>query len=344
VCDYKRAEGWVAVVAWGQEKLEWLRRFLPFSNGIASHDTFTRVFCLLDANGFEACFIRWMRSLCPSLAGEVIPIDGKSVRRSYDGAERMVHLVSAWHTLAGAILGQVKTDSKSNEITAIPELLDALHLEGATVTLDAMGCQHAIVEKIREKKADYIVAVKDNQPTLSQALQEWFAAVDVGKLDRSCWETVDTDKGHGRVEMRRCVVTHDVDWLKELGQDWAGINSLAMVEATREMVNGRNKGQCSIERRYYISSLPAKAASFNQKIRAHWGIENSLHWVLDVAFNEDDCRIRMGDGAQNFAILRRISLNLLKQDRSTKLGIANKRLKAGWSPSYLESLLGLRPL
>jgi predicted transposase YbfD/YdcC len=338
------ADGWVMVVEWGKARLEWLRRFLPFANGIASHDTFTRVFNLLDAECFEACFMHWMRLLCPSLAGEVIPIDGKSVRRSYDGEERMVHLVSAWHTAAGVALGQVKTADKSNEITAIPELLDALHVEGAAITVDAMGCQHAITEKIIEKKCDYIAAVKDNQPTLSEALQEWFAAVDAGKLDRSCWQAEDIDKGHGRLETRRCVVTHDVDWLKEMGQDWAGMKSLVMVESTREMVNGKSKGESSIERRYYISSLSANAAEFNRKIRAHWGIENSLHWVLDVAFEEDDCRIRVGDGAQNFAILRRISLNLLKQDRSTKIGIATKRLKAGWSPSYLETLLGLRPL
>lgn len=338
------AEGWVEVVQWGQMKLDWLRRYLPFSNGIASHDTYTRVFSLLNATCFEACFIRWMRFLCPPLAGQVIPIDGKSLRRSYDGEEKMVHLVSAWHTMAGVILGQVKTADKSNEITAIPELLDALQIDGAIITIDAMGCQHAIIEKIIDKKADYIVAVKDNQPTLSQALQEWFAAADAGTLDRPFWEAVSTDKDHGRLETRRCVVTNDVAWLNELGQNWAGIKSLVMIESTREMINGKRQGECSTELRYYISSLPAKAALFNQQIRAHWGIENSLHWVLDMAFDEDDCRIRVGDGAQNFAILRRIALNLLKQDRSTKVGVATRRKKAGWDTSYLETLLGLRPL
>jgi predicted transposase YbfD/YdcC len=268
------AEGWVAVAEWGRVKLVWLRQFLPYANGIASHDTFTRVFSLLDAGVFEVCFIRWMQHLCPSLAGQVIPIDGKSVRRSHDGEKRMAHLVSAWHTTAGVILGQVKTADKSNEITAIPELLDALLIEGATVTIDAMGCQHAIVEKIVEKKADYIVAVKDNQPTLAQALQEWFAAADAGTLDRPFWQDVDTDKGHGRVETRRCVVTGDVAWLNDMKQDWTGIQSLVMVESTREMVNGKNKGECSTERRYYISSLPAKAALLNQRVRAHWGIES----------------------------------------------------------------------
>lgn len=336
------AEGWVCVAEWGRTKLDWLRQFLPFSNGIASHDTFTRVFNLLDAAVFEACFIKWMQYLCPSVAGQVIPIDGKSVRRSHDGEQRMVHLVSAWHTAAGVILGQVKSAEKSNEITAIPELLDALNIEGATITIDAMGCQHTIIEKIIDKKADYIVSVKDNQPTLAQAMEEWFAAADAGTLDRPFWQEVDTDKGHGRLETRRCVVTNDVAWLGELNQEWRGLQSLVMVESTREMVNGKNKGECSTERRYYISSLPAKPKLLNQSVRAHWGIENSLHWVLDVAFDEDDCRIRVGEGAQNFAILRRIALNLLKQDKSAKVGIATRRLKAAWDTTYLEKLLGIR--
>jgi predicted transposase YbfD/YdcC len=336
------AEGWVTVAEWGRVKLAWLRQFLPFANGIASHDTFTRVFSLLDAEVFEACFITWMQHLCPSLAEQVIPIDGKSVRRSHDGEQRMVHLVSAWHSAAGVILGQVKTADKSNEITAIPELLDALSIEGATITIDAMGCQHAIIEKIVEKKAHYIVAVKDNQPTLAQAIKEWFVAADAGTLDRPFWQDVDTDKGHGRLETRRCVVTNDVAWLREMKQEWRGLQSLVMVESTREMVNGKNKGECSTERRYYISSLPAKPALLGQRVRAHWGIENSLHWVLDVAFDEDDCRIRVGEGTQNFAILRRIALNLLKQDKSTKLGIATKRLKAAWDTAYLEKLFGLQ--
>lgn len=338
------AEGWVSVAEWGKTKLDWLRRFLPFSNGIASHDTFTRVFSLLDAEVFEACFINWMQHLCPSLAGQVIPIDGKSVRRSHNGEQGMVHLVSAWHTAAGVILGQVKTADKSNEITAIPELLDALHIEGATITMDAMGCQHTIVEKIIDKKADYIVAVKDNQPTLAQAIEEWFAAADAGRLDRPFWQEVDTDKSHGRLETRRCVATNDVAWLHDIKQEWHGLQSLVMVESTREMVNGKNQGQCSTERRYYISSLPAKPALLNQRVRAHWGIENSLHWVLDVAFDEDDCRIRVGEGTQNFAILRRIALNLLKQDKSTKVGVATRRLKAAWDTAYLEKLLGLQPV
>ena len=280
------ADGWVSVVDWGRLKLEWLRRFLPFANGIASHDTFSRVFSLLDAQRFEACFIDWMQDLCPTLKGQLIPIDGKSVRGSHDGALGVAHLVSAWHSAAGLVQGQVKTATKSNEITAIPEFLDALDVQGATITIDAMGCQHAIVDKIMEKKVDYIVAVKDNQPTLAQAVESLFNATDT---------------------------------------------------SVRE-------GERSTEWRYYISSLQVNASEFNAKIRAHWGIENSCHWVLDMAFGEDDCRIRTGDGAQNFAILRRIALNLIKQEKSSKTSVNIKRLKAGWSTDYLQTLLGLRPL
>jgi len=308
--------------------------------GIASHDTFSRVFSLLDANQFEACFMGWMQQLCPQLKEQLIPIDGKSVRGSHDGMQAAIHLVSAWHSQAGVVLGQVKTAAKSNEITAIPELLDALDVQGATVTIDAMGCQHAIVEKIVQKKADYIVAVKDNQPSLAQAVASLFdASAD------SLEQNTTTDKGHGRIETRRCVVAPDLSAMPtSLRQSWTGLRRVVMVESTREVINGKNKGQCSTERRYYISSLQASASEFNAKVRAHWGIENSCHWVLDMAFDEDDCRIRKGDGAQNFAVLRRMALNLIKQDKSGKTSFRGKRMKAGWSPDYLQTLLGLRPL
>ena len=338
------ADGWVSVEDWGSLKLEWLRRFLPFAHGIASHDTFSRVFSLLDAQRFEACFIGWMQELCPALKGQHIPIDGKSVRGSHDAALGAIHLVSAWHSAAGLVLGQVKTAAKSNEITAIPELLDALDVRGATITIDAMGCQHAIIDKIMEKKADYIVAVKDNQPTLAQAVESLFEATEAGVREGKLEQDVTIDKGHGRIETRRCVVAHDLSAMSKQGQAWAGLRSVVMVESTREAVNGKNKGQRSTEWRYYISSLQANASEFNAKVRAHWSIENSCHWVLDMAFNEDDCRIRKDNGAQNFAILRRIALNLIKQEKSGKTSVNIKRLKAGWSTDYLQTLLGLRPL
>lgn len=335
------AESWTAVVEWSEMKLDWLRQHLPFAHGIASHDTFGRVFSLLDAKQFEACFLRWIGGLCPSLAGQHIAIDGKCVRGSHDGKQSAIHLVSAWSSTAGLTLGQVRTADKSNEITAIPELLGALDIQGSIITIDAMGCQHDIAARIVERGADYVLGVKDNQPGLAEAIALWFAAADAGKLDRPHWEDIRTEKDHGRIETRRCLVTNDIAWLREQNQHWQGLQSLIMVESTREIIGRNGTGHASVERRYYISSLPAKAALLGNTVRAHWAIENSMHWVLDVAFREDDCRIRIGEAAQNFAILRRIALNLLKSDKSTKLGVANKRLKAAWNVDYLGKLLGL---
>lgn len=335
------AQGWTSVAEWGVLKLDWLRHYLPFTKGVASHDTFGRVFRLLSAHQFEACFLRWMRDICPNLEGQHLAIDGKCVRSSHDGKKGPIHLVSAWITQVGMALGQIKTAEKSNEITAIPELLDALNIKGAIITIDAMGCQHSIATKISEGGADYLLGVKDNQPGLAESIREWFDAADAGNLDRPFWQHIQTEKDHGRIETRRCVVTNDVDWLQEQGQNWTGLQSLIMVESTREIIGRNGTGESSTERRYYISSLPANAAALGKTVRAHWGIENSMHWVLDVAFREDDCRIRCDEAAQNFAILRRVALNLLKSDTKTKHGIANKRLKAGWDVSYLVTLLGL---
>jgi predicted transposase YbfD/YdcC len=340
------AEDWVTVTKWARFKLDWLRRYLPFDNGIASHDTFSRVFALLDAQRFESCFIGWMQQLCPSLAGTLIPIDGKSVRGSQNGAVGLTHLVSAWHSEAGLVLGQVRTAVKSNEITAIPELLDALDVKGATITMDAMGCQHKIVEKIIAKQADYIVAVKNNQQLLAQAVESLFTNVDAGVREGRLQENITLDKDHGRLETRRCVVTQDLSGMGVLAQAWPGLKSVIMIESTREFINGRekerSKGKPSTEWRYYISSHSFDASEFNRKVRAHWSIENSCHWVLDVSFREDDCRIRTGDGAENFAILRRIAMNMIKREKSTKTSFNIKRLQAGWSTDYLETLFGLR--
>jgi predicted transposase YbfD/YdcC len=337
------ADSWISVVNWGEMKLEWLKQFLPFANGIASHDTFGRVFNLLDARQFESCFTRWMQQLCPSLAGQVIPIDGKCVRGSHDGVQAAIHLVSAWHSAAGLVLGQVKTSAKSNEITAIPELLDALDVRGATVTIDAMGCQHAIIDKIVDKGGDYIVAAKNNQPLLAQAMESLFEDVDAGVRDGRLKQDITMDKGHGRLETRRCVVATELSALGKHLQEWTGLRSVVMVESTREVINGRGKGDKTTDWRYYISSLSLDAAQFNANVRTHWSIENSCHWVLDMAFKEDDCRIRAGDGAENFAILRRIALNLVKQEKSSKTSVNIKRQKAGWSTDYLQLLLGLQP-
>lgn len=335
------AESWTSVSEWGRLKLDWLRQHLPFANGIASHDTFGRVFTLLSARQFETCFVRWVGQLCPGLQGQHLAIDGKSVRGSHQGERGPIHLVSAWSATAGLTLGQIRTADKSNEITAIPELLQAIDIKGAVITIDAMGCQHNIATQIVQGGADYVLGVKDNQPGLAEAIRLWFDSADAGTLDRPFWDDIQLEKGHGRIETRRCVVTNDVDWLPQQGQRWTGLQSLIMVASSRDILQGDGTRTCSTERRYYISSLPAKAALLGKTVRAHWGIENSMHWVLDVAFGEDDCRIRCGDAPQNFAILRRIALNLLKGDTKTKLGIANKRLKAGWDVAYLSRLLGL---
>lgn len=335
------AETWTSVVEWSEMKLDWLRRHLPYASGVASHDTFGRVFSLLDASRFESCFMRWIGELCPSLEGQHVAIDGKCVRGSHDGVRAPIHLVSAWSSAAGLTLGQIRTADKSNEITAIPELLDALDIRGSVITIDAMGCQYGIAAKIVERGAGYVLGVKDNQPNLAEAIKTWFDAADAGMLDRPFWQHSETDKDHGRIETRRCVVTNDVAWLHEQNLDWPALQSLVMVESSREVIGRNGTGKPSIERRYYISSLPAKPAELGKIVRAHWGIENSMHWILDVAFREDDCRIRIGDAAHNFAILRRIGLNLLKTEKSCKLGVAAKRLKAGWDVNYLAKLLGL---
>lgn len=339
------AESWTSAAQWGRLKLDWLRQYMPYEHGAASHDTIGRLFARLDPKQFEVCFIGWMRRVCPALeesdarTGSHIAIDGKSVRHAYEEDGVCPHLVSAWCSQLGLSLGQVKTADKSNEITAIPALLSLLDIKGATVTIDAMGCQHAIAEKIIEAKGDYLLAVKDNQPTLATALREFFAASHT--LERPFWQSSDVDKGHGRVETRRCLASDDVDWLKEQGAPWAGLKSVVMLEATREIVNGKKNGEVSVETRYYISSLPADPLRLSETIRSHWGIENRLHWVLDVIFGEDDSRVRVGHGPQNFAILRRIALNLLRQEKVNPRGPKVKRQQAAWNTDYLKSVLRL---
>jgi len=333
------ADDWVHVAEWGELKLDWLRRFLPFEGGIASHDTFSRLFAMLDAERFGACFVAWMSQLCPTLAGQSIAIDGKSVRGSHDGGTGMVHLVSAWHNGMGVTLGQVRTAAKSNEITAIPELLDALDIAGATITMDAMGCQREIVQQIVERQGHYIIGLKNNQPTLAQAVEALFEPA-LCASQTQLPQDIRLDKGHARLHQRRCVVQTDLSSLGgELRQAWAGLQSVAMVESTREVIQGRDKAPATTEWRYYISSKVLDASEFNRQIQAHWQIENSCHWVLDVSFDEDASRVRRHHGAENLALLRRISLNLIKQDKA-KGSIKVKRKRAAWSTHYLEQLLG----
>ena len=332
------ADTWVSVAEWGRAKGDWLRQFLPFANGIAAHDTFGRVFSLLDASVFEACFIRWMQAVCGAFEGLQVAIDGKTIRRAKTAGASAIHLVSAFAHGLGLTLGQVKTAEKSNEITAIPELLDALLLKGCLVTIDAMGCQKAIAAKIIQQESDYLLMVKNNQPTLAAAIEQCFdtaRATGYQKLPHTVAEWVEQD--HGRSETRRCVVTTDLSSLGALRTDWPGLTTLVMVEAWRDL-----QGQVSTERRYYLSSRLADAATLGSAVRGHWGIENKLHWSLDVTFGEDQSRMRAGNAAENFSVLRRIALNLFRQDHSRKAGVKTRRLLACADDAYRQKLLGLQ--
>lgn len=334
------ADSFVAIEMFGHAKKEWLETFLDLRNGIPSHDTLGRVFGALDPHALGEAFRAWVAAVARLTRGEVVAIDGKTLRRSFReaGSNVFVHMVSAWATSQRVVLGQVKTDEKSNEITAIPRLLQLLQIKGCLVTIDAMGCQKDIAGGIVDAGADYLLAVKDNQPTLSADVA---AILDAVRRDPKAalvdfHETRET--GHGRTEVRRCWTTHVVESVTKR-EEWRNLGSLALIEAERTVA-----GKTSTERRYYISSrkkLPAAAAL--QAARSHWGIENELHWTLDVAFREDDCRVRVGYAAENFAVMRHLALNLLKAEKSSKVGIKNKRLRAGWDHDFLLRVLAANP-
>lgn len=332
------ADSWAAVAVWGRAKLDWLRQFLPFAQGVASHDTFGRVFALLDAAVFERCFIAWMRTVCGAFEGLQVALDGKTVRRSQTVGQKAIHVVSAFAHGLGLTLGQVKTAEKSNEITAIPELLDALLLKGCLVTIDAMGCQKAIAAKITQQDCDYALLVKNNQPGLAAAIEGIFeAAARVGYAGVSHTRAEWLEKDHGRLETRRCTVIDDLRGLGTRQHDWPGVKTLMLVESSRE-----SHGVTSTERRYYLCSRLADAAHLGTVVRRHWGIENGLHWSLDVVFGEDQARMRQGNAAENFSILRRIALNLFRQDRSVKAGIKIRRLLAASDDAYRQKLLAFQ--
>lgn len=338
------ADSWVDVEAWGAAKLDWLRGFLALPNGIPSHDTFGRVFARQDPARFEACFVAWARAAASLAGGEVVAIDGKALRRSHDRSAGVaaIHMVSAWAAANRLVLGQVKTDAKSNEITAIPVLLRLLALEGAIVTIDAMGCQTAIAAKVVERGADYVLALKENQGRLYGDVAALFARARAGgfrELPHDHARSV--DKGHGRVETRECWVVSDPEYLAWLDPHgaWAKLASVAMVEGTRRVGGAREA-----EARYFLSSLHGDAAPLAAAVRAHWGVENGLHWVLDVAFREDDCRVRAGHAPENLAVLRHLALNLLRREATAKVGVKARRLKAAWDTDYLLKVLhGLAP-
>jgi len=332
------ADTWNEIEQYALEKEDFLKTFLELHNGIPSHDTFNRVFSAIDSNQFEACFIEWVKTFTDLLPKEVIAIDGKTIRGAkFKGKKSPIHMVSAWASDNNVVLGQVKVSEKSNEITAIPKLLEVLLLKGCIVTIDAPdsyreGCQTDIAEKIIEQQADYILAVKNNQKELAQNIKDEFRFSKTTQTSQS--QNVD----HGRIETRTCSVITKFEHI-ENPQKWKELKSVIRVESIREFKNSEKLTETST--RYYISSLKTKPKDFQKAIRSHWGIENKLHWTLDVAFAEDASRKRAGNTAQNFSILKKIALNLLKKDSKSKIGVKSRRLKAGWSNNYLLKILNL---
>lgn len=331
------ADSFVAIEQFGYAKGAWLKTFLDLRHGIPSHDTLGRVFAMLDPKELEKAFREWMASIAGLTQGGVVALDGKTLRRSFrKRGKGFIHMVSAWSAKNRVVLGQVKTDEKSNEITAIPRLLELLHIKGCTVTIDAMGCQKEIAQKIIDGGADYLLAVKENQPTLANDIAAVFeeARHDPDLLaSMSFHET--SEKGHGRKETRRCWTTTRVDLVEQKDQ-WPNLQSLVLIESERTV-----DGKATFERRYYIcSKLSPSAEEAMSDARSHWQIENGLHWVLDVAFREDDCRVRVGNAGENFAVMRHIAVNLLKSVKGTKIGIKNRRLRAAWDERFLARVLG----
>jgi predicted transposase YbfD/YdcC len=324
----------------GLAKQDWFKTFLSLRNGIPSHDTFNRVFAALDPKLFLDCFLRWTQSLRRAVPQEIVALDGKALRRAVSGDQSVKYIVSAWAESNGLVLGQLKVADKSNEITAVPELLRVLELSGCIVTLDAMGCQKNIAKEIIEADADYVLALKGNQEKVHEEVKTFLDATleavvpkDVASLQ--AFATVEKD--HGRIETRRYYQSDSLDWFADKAK-WEGLASVGMVESVREI-----EGKATVERRYYLSSLKLGVETFARAVRGHWGVENKLHWVMDVCFGEDQSRARQGYAAENLATLRRLALNLLKQEKTKKRGIRGKMLNASWNHPYLLRLLGGHP-
>jgi predicted transposase YbfD/YdcC len=333
------ADSWVDVEQYGRDKLPWLRTFLGLANGIPAHDTFNRVFARLDPAAFRRGFLNWVGVLVEATDGRLVAIDGKTLRRSFDGAggKGALHLISAWASENHLLLGQQAVDGKSNEITAIPELLRLLDLAGAVVTIDAMGCQKAIAAQVCEAGGDYVLTLKDNQGTLYEDVRQLFIdGLDndfAGVEHHSCRTA---DDAHGRVEGRHYHVVRMPEELAQRHPGWEGLRTLGMVFSERQVGNA----EPTLEARYFISSLPPKVKAFARAVRGHWGIENALHWVLDVSFREDESRLRKDHGPENLALVRRLAASLLQRETTARGGVASKRKHAGWNNDYLLQVLG----
>ena len=328
------ADGWTSIALYGEKKLELLRRFSPFKDGTPSHDQLGILFSRLDIEAFQRCFAEWIASLHDVLEG-VVAVDGKTLRRSFDTAsgKAAIHMISAWSCEQQLVLGQCKVDDKSNEITAIPRLLDLLALKGAIVTIDAMGCQRSICQQVIDQESDYVIGLKGNQGSLREDVEVFFdehLERNIGGQFVKSTETIEAD--HGRIETRCCTVCSDTQWLNAR-HDWPGLKAVIMTEYTREI-----RGKTEAVRRFYISSFVDCPEKMAQHIRSHWQVENSLHWVLDVTFRQDDCRIRQGNAAANFATITHAATNLLRGN-SGKISLPQKRRSAAWDDDYMEALI-----
>lgn len=334
------ADTWVGIERFGNAKQEWLQEYLELPNGVPSHDTFGRVFAQLDPDQFQESFLNWVNAVYEVTDGQVIAIDGKTIRRSHDSqlGKDAIHMVNAWATENELMLAQTNVDADTNEITAIPELLDVLALAGCIVTIDAMGCQRNIAQRIIDQGGDYILTVKENQKRLYNAIDRVFTHLpDWGYTDMVADRHRTINKGHGRIETRDCWIVTDskyLDYAQERATDWPALDALVKVRAERQV-----DGERSVETRYFIASTALDAEQMLASVRAHWGIESSAHWILDVAFREDHSRVRTGYAAQNLAVLRQMALNLLKAETTETVGIKNKRLKAAWDENYLVKVL-----